>query len=147
MKNTLRPHLSQSETGLDRFLSNLFYGTKPLIEKSFCSSGLIKPSLKSTITKNLNCILEGCAGFKIGKTGDSYIRTDYSDYRKSYNYMYLLYKSKSRKSVSAIEEHYIAKYMDMHPDYSENRRVNSPGKKMQSYNGYYYLYVVTRDVV
>jgi hypothetical protein len=57
--------------------------------------------------------------------------------------MYLLYKSTSKDFVSELEEYFIAKYMRSHPEQVDNKKVKAPGKKMYSYDGYYYLYAVT----
>ncbi len=141
-----RPHLTEYETGWSRFWKNFWTGTKPTIEKKFCQTGNVNQSLKNRITKNINVILaHHCKPFKIGKTGDAYIRSDHKDYRTDYHHMYLLYKSTSKKNVSLLEEHYIAKFMKSHPELNQNKRINAPGKEMYSYDGYYYLYLVSVD--
>lgn len=144
-KKSTRPHLSETETGWDRFWKS-YYGIKPKTDETWCESGRIGQNLKTRITKNINKIISHHNNiFKIGKTGDSYIRSDKNDYRSDYHYMYLLYKSKSPKFVSEIEEHYIEKYMLSHPNLIQNKRIKAPGKRMVSYNGFYYLYIVCAD--
>lgn len=145
-KKSNRPHLSEYETGWQKFWKNFWSGTKPIIEKSFCETGFVNQKTKYNVTKNINHIISHHQSiFKIGKTGDSYIRSDYKDYRNDYTYMYLLYKSTSKIFVTTLEEFYIAKYMKSHPQENQNKRIVSPGKEMYSYDGYYYLYLVCTD--
>lgn len=141
-KKTNRPHLSEMESGWSKFWKSFWQNTKPQIEMSFCLTGRIEPKLKTKITKTINQIIIHHEIFKIGKTGDSYIRSDQKDYRNDYTYMYLIYKSTSPDNISKLEEHYIEKYMKSHPENNQNKRVKSPGKKMYSYDGFYYLYLV-----
>jgi hypothetical protein len=138
IKKSTRPHLSIMETGWDKFWKDFWTGTKPEIEESWCITGRVDQKIKYKLTLNINKIIIHHNIFKIGKTGDAYIRSDYKDYRNDYTFMYLLYKSRSRANVSKLEEHYIEKYMNSHPESNQNRRVNAPGKKMSSYDGYYY---------
>ncbi|GFZ79856.1 hypothetical protein GCM10011531_07240 [Aquaticitalea lipolytica] len=141
-----RPHLSSLETGWNKFWKDFWSGTKPTIEASWCKTGRINQGLKTKITISINSIISHHrTKFKIGKTGDAYIRGDKKDYRNDYHFMYLLYKSKSSSYVSELEEHYIEKYMKSHPKANQNKRVRAPGKKMYSYDGYYYLYIVCTD--
>lgn len=137
-----RPHLSEIETGWQKFWKDFWNGSKPTIVEEHCVTGRINPLLKRKITANINSILRHHTYFKIGKTGDPYIRSDKNDYRNGYNHMYLIYKSSSSVFVSELEEHYIAKFKLSHNDIIKNIRVKAPGKKMFSYNGYYYLYLV-----
>lgn len=141
-KKSTRPHLSQMETGWNRFWKDFWSGTKPVIEGSWCQTGRVSAGLKSQITQSINKIIPHHHIFKIGKTGDTYIRSDKRDYRNDYTFMYLLYKSKSANFVSQLEEYYIEKYMNSHPEKNQNKRVKAPGKQMYSYDGYYYLYMV-----
>lgn len=140
-----RPHLSEYQTGWDRFWKNFWTGTKPAIESSWCIQGRINQGLKTKISRNINKIIVHHEDFKIGKTGDSYIRSDYKDYRRDYTHMYVLYKSKSANNVSLLEEYYIEKYMRSHPEKNKNKRVKAPGKRMYTYDGFYYLYMVCTD--
>ncbi len=142
MSASSRPHLVDTETNMDIFLKNLIDGKKPNVEKRFRTSGRITPSLKSEISKKINYLTEGCYGYKIGKTGDTYIRTDYSDYRGNYQTMYLLYRSTSMQAVSELEEYYIQKFMKCDSEFCHNKKVKAPGKMMQTYDGYYNLYIV-----
>ncbi|WP_157607904.1 hypothetical protein [Seonamhaeicola sp. S2-3] len=138
--------MSETETEWDKFWKNFWSGTKPVIESSWCQHGRINQGVKTKITKVINIIISHHnSNFKIGKTGDSYIRTDQKDYRNDYHYMYLLYKSTSKDFVSYLEEYYIAKYLVSQPVLIQNKRVKAPGKKMYSYDGFYYLYLVCAD--
>ena len=56
--------------------------------------------------------------------------------------MYLIYKSTSKAFVSELEEYYIAKYKETHPEKIKNKRVKAPGKEMYTYEGFYFLYLV-----
>jgi hypothetical protein len=143
INKTNRTHLSETETKFDKFWKSFWNGSKPKIIDDLCLSGVITPALKRKITININSIIEKKANFKIGKTGDAYIRTDHNDYRNGYNNMYLIYKSKSDKNISSLEEHYIEKYINDENKNNKNLRIKSPGKKMYSYDNYYYLYIVT----
>lgn len=139
---TNRPHLSQIESEWQKFWKGFWNGSKPAIVTQHCVTGRISPTLKRQITTNINSILQNHSSFKIGKTGDAYIRCDKNDYRNGYNHMYLLYKSTSSIFVSELEEHYISKYKESHPDSIKNLRVKAPGKRMYTYDGYYFLYLV-----
>lgn len=141
-KKSNRPHLSLIETRWDKFKKNLFIGTKPELEYSWCLTGRINRKLIYNLTSNINKIISHHDFFKIGKTGDPYIRCDHKDYREGYHHMYLIYKSTSKDIVSKLEEYYIEKYINSHPEKNVNRRINAPGKTMYSYDGYYYLYIV-----
>jgi hypothetical protein len=110
---------------------------------NLCVAGRITPQLKRKLTTNINTIISNCSAFKIGKTGDSYIRCDKNDYRNSYSHMYIIYKSSSNDYVSQLEEDYIDKYLLSHSEQIKNLQVKAQEKKMFSYGGYYYLYVVT----
>jgi len=144
-KKSSRPHLSITETGWNRFWKDFWSGTKPIIEQTWIVEGHVSKGLKQVITYNINQIISAHSIFKIGKTGDSYIRSDHKDYRNDYEYMYLLYRSTSKRYVSLLEEYYIAKYMESHPEKNQNKRIKAPGKSMYSYDGYYYLYLVCAD--
>lgn len=137
-----RPHLSSIETNWQKFWKDFWHGEKPKVVDKNCATGHVSPILKARITKHINSILKGCTKYKIGKTGDSYIRTDKQDYRGSYHEMHLLYKSTSRDYVSELEEYYIEKCIDDEDNKNQNKRIKAPGKKMYSYDGYYYLYLV-----
>jgi len=145
VKKSERPHLSVLETKWDKYWKNFWSGTKPDIEDSWCITGRVDSKLKQRLTLNINKIINHHDIFKIGKTGDSYIRSDHKDYRNDYTFMYMIYKSSSKDNVSKLEEHYIEKYMNSHPNKNQNRRIYSPGKTMYSYDGYYYLYIVCCD--
>jgi hypothetical protein len=142
VKKSDRPHLSDIETEWQKFVKDFWNGSKPTIVVEHCVTGRINPLLKRKITANINSILRHHKYFKIGKTGDAYIRSDKNDYRNDYNHMYLIYKSSSNIFVSELEEHYIEKFQLSHPDSIKNIRVKAPGKKMFSYDGHYYLYLV-----
>ena len=142
-KKSTRPHLTETETFFDKIVKNFWDGAKPNLNIDFCETGIINSVLKSKLTKNINKIIKDYKIFKIGKTGDPYIRSDKKDYRNGYNHMFIIYKSTSEKNISAIEEEYIEKFMNLEPNKIQNKRINAPGKKMQSYDGYYYLYLVT----
>jgi hypothetical protein len=142
-KKSSRPHLSELESDWDVFWKNFWNGSKPVVVDALCQTGRINQKLKLNITKRINIIIDHHkSDFKIGKTGDSYIRTDHKDYRNDYQYMYLLYRSTSSDFVSKMEELYIEKYIKLEPNLIQNKRVKAPGKKMFSYDGYYYLYIV-----
>lgn len=138
---TNRPHLSEIENGWQKFWKTFWNGEKPKINEDYCLKGRVSPELKRKITINLKNIIAQSSKYKIGKTGDAYIRTDKNDYRNGYNKMYLIFKSKSDSIVSELEENYIAKFIE--DEKNDNKRVKSPGKGMYSYDGYYYLYIVT----
>lgn len=140
--NQKRPHLRDTETPWQKFWKSFAYGSKPEIVD--CSiTGRITPSLKASLTRKINGLLLTNGSVKIGKTGDGYIRSDYRDYRSAFTQMHLLFRSKSETVITQLEELYISKYMASHPEQIANRRAVAPGKRMYSYNGYYYLYAVT----
>jgi hypothetical protein len=136
-----RLHLSEIETGLDRIWGKLWHGDKPEIAIEFCNKGTISPDLKVKITKTINPIIKDCTKFKIGKTGDAYIRTDQIDYRGKYKKMYLIYRSTSKSFVSQIEEYYIKKFIN--DDRNQNKVIKAPGRNMSLYTDYYHVYLVT----
>lgn len=138
-----RPHLSETESLLDKIIKHVWDGSKPNIDYQHCISGIINPTLKRKLTTNIKKIINDHSFFKIGKTGDPYIRADKTDYRKNYYHMFLIYKSTSKKNISLLEEHYIEKLMLLYPDKTRNKRVIAYGKEMFTYEGYYYLYIVT----
>ncbi|MGI4742933.1 MAG: hypothetical protein ACRYG7_47895 [Janthinobacterium lividum] len=137
-----RPHLSDSETSWQKFWKDFWQGEKPKVIIEDFTTGNISPALKTRITKHINVLIADCAKYKIGKTGDSYIRTDKQDYRGSYCEMHLLYRSTSKDYVSRLEEHYIEKYINDEENKNQNKSIKAPGKTMYSYDGYYYLYLV-----
>jgi len=141
MKNKpFRPHLSQTETLLQKMWKDITVGVKPQIKCDECITGRITPALKTKLTKKINLLIKDCQSFKIGKTGDAYIRCDKKDYRDVFSEMHLLYKSKSESNVSNLEEEYIEKYF-FHSQ-TQNKRIKSPGKTMSTYDGYYCLYII-----
>ena len=143
VRKSSRPHPKESRSRLDEFLRRFFIaGKRPeVVHDDFCT-GRITPSLKRTITNKISALLNVYDYLKIGKTGDHWVRTDFEDYRGNFSHMYLIYRSSSTAFVSELEELYIAKFLASHPEQVLNRRIKSPGKKMVSFDGYYYLYVV-----
>lgn len=105
-------------------------------------TGRLTPQVKSRVTKRLNKAIEGHGAFKIGKTGDAWVRTDQNDYRKDYYKFHLIFRSSSKLVIDTLECDYIKRYMRSHPENCRNRSAHRLGR-MYSYDGYYWLYVVT----
>jgi hypothetical protein len=74
-----RPHLRDLETPWDRFWKTFWRGSKPEIIHTDCCTGRISRSLKIRISRKLTALLNVYDVVKIGKTGDSYIRSDKRD--------------------------------------------------------------------
>ena len=92
---------------------------------------------KAYITRRINDISRSARGFKIGKSGQPNNRVGSYDYKHSDE----LAKSKDKKLIASLEALYIDKYFN-HPK-CENINKGSAGK-METDDGYYYLYIVTR---
>jgi len=138
-----RPHPKDSRTAWTENWRSFWHGPRPgVVHDDFCT-GRINQKLKRRLTIKINALLNVWDFMKIGKTGDSYIRSDMVDYRGTYDHMYLLYRSKSKDFVSQLESHYIRKFSKTHPAQIENIQLHSGGG-MSTYDGYYYLYAVVR---
>jgi hypothetical protein len=125
---------------LRNFFRTLWHGAAPEIANELLISGRQDSNTQRKLTTNIKWLIENYDNVKIGKSGDTEIRTDQKDYRGTYTYMYLLYESTSRANV----QHYEAYYIDRFYDHIDNIAKGSGGK-MRSYNGYYYLYAVVAD--
>ncbi len=73
------------------------------------------------------------------------IRIDKKDYRKDYDYMYLIFRSKKAYEISDLEVRYIQKYKILQPDKIDNIS-ETKANNMISYDGFYYLYVVVNQI-
>ena len=121
---------------------DFFIGEAPIPIDSYCITGVPTRINKSIITKNINFILSQNTGkhFKFGKTGNVLTRTDQKDYRTApYTKIFLLYKSRNKYFVEALERYYSFKYN--HQKLNDNVDILSLGT-MRSYDGFYFLYMV-----
>lgn len=126
------------------WLDDVFVGTPPKLDSSYCVVGHINQSLKLHITKSINEIINKHGNkskrYKIGKSGNSPKRAEFDDYRSgTYSEMFLLYESESVKNVESLEIYYSKKYKP--ENRCDNIDTNSLGK-MVSIKGKYYLYLV-----
>lgn len=139
---TDRPHPSSDRTNLKEFLRNLTIGNRPMVVDDEYITGRLTAKVKSRITKRLNKAIADEGLFKIGKTGDVWVRTDQNDYRSEYRRFHLIFKSSSQAVIDRLEVEYIRKYLRIQPDRCQNNTVHMVGN-MFSYDGFYWLYVVT----
>ncbi|MCC7298926.1 MAG: hypothetical protein IT244_11390 [Bacteroidia bacterium] len=129
-------------TTLFETLNGLFGGKAPRILRAYLLRGVITPSLKAQITKNIATILakNPRKHFKFGKTGNEHARAkDFDDYKIApYTKMYLLYTSTVESRVSELEIYYIRKYKEL--SLCDNK--SEANHKMDQRNGRFYLYMV-----
>ena len=135
-KRRLRPEPKRDS--FDEFIYSLFNGFKPTIIDISETGRITDRAVKWRTTRKITELIDNFHRVKIGVTGDSLIRSDQTDYRANYSTMYLVYKSRSKDYVCDFEIHYINKFWDM-----IDNRSNTRANRLSTYNGYYYLYVVT----
>ena len=122
---------------IEEFIFSLYHGFKPkIIDLSI--SGRITPSLRRRLTIQINNIISRCTLCKIGATGDADIRSAFNDYRAQFSKMYLIYKSTSKNNVASLEVEYIQKFYGRTLNKSTTKTT-----RLSSYDGFYYLYIVT----
>ena len=106
-------------------------------------TGRINRQIRLRIANRINEAIEESTMFKVGKTGDSWIRTDAVDYREQpYKKMHLIFRSSSKQVIDELEVEYITKYLKKEPNRCMNKSTAKLGN-MFTYDGYYWLYIVT----
>ncbi len=133
-----RPRPLPSRNNFQEFIYSMFNGFEPKIIDESVTGHITSRSLKIKVTRKIKELVDNYPNCKIGATGDPRIRSGYPDYRSKYSRMFLVYKSKSFNYVADIECHYIKKFLGRTDNISVNKAI-----KLSSYDGYYYLYVVT----
>lgn len=129
-------HPVYSRGGFANFLKDIFEGDKPDIIRNCLLNGEVNRSLKWRLTRQLNLLFNQYDRYKIGMSGEPFIRSDYDKYRKHYDYMYLLYESIDEKQIVSFERDYTKRFFDI----LDNERIG--GGKMTSHDGNYYVYIV-----
>lgn len=143
VKKSTKPHPLANETNWQQFWKGFWNGEKPKQNSDNIVTGHYNANTKRAITQRINNIIDDSKSIKIGKTGNSDLRSDFNDYRAIYKEMHLIYKSSSEEYISTAEEDYIKKFSKSHASKIDNKTDKRVGK-MYSYDGYYYMYVVSR---
>ncbi len=73
--------------------------------------------------------------------GDLSVRMDYNDYRKGFEFVERVYKSKSIENIKSYEVELIKKFQKIDPIKVLNISTTK-AHKLTTYNGFYYIYVV-----
>ena len=129
-------HRAYTRTFLEELVKSLFGKGKPEIIEDLMIEGDVNRSLKWKLTRQMNILMDKYESRKVGKSGDTFVRADYDEYRSKYNHMFVLYQSPVVEDVELLEEHYTRKFFDR----LDNDRIG--GGKMVSPDGLYYLYMV-----
>jgi hypothetical protein len=127
---------------VSKILRNLRYGKVPLlVGKDPITGHLYLPATKRRVSMRVNAILDIADIIKIGVSGDTDVRTDYGDYRRTWKYISRVYKTTSKKNAKNFEVELIKKFKKSHPDQVANISV-SKAPRLTTYDGFYYIYVV-----
>ena len=81
----LHPILYRS--GFFETFRTLWNGSSPKLDGKKVITGILKPATKSKVTKRINELLANSKEIKIGVMGDTLVRMDGKDYRKSYDFV------------------------------------------------------------
>ena len=73
--------------------------------------------------------------------GDTSVRMDAIDYRKNYDYVVRIYKTKSKETARNLEVALIKKFQKEYPIKVDNKSTSRAGR-LTTYTGFYYIYVV-----
>lgn len=134
-------HPLNNRSWLEAFFKN-FNGKPPkLVGKAAITGVLSKPATKRKVTIRINEILARASEIKIGVMGDTLVRMDSNDYRKGFEFVERVYKSKSKEKIIGYEVELIKKFKAK----KDTKVTNISTKRawrLTTYNGFYFIYVV-----
>ena len=141
-KKPIELHPVLNRSGLVEFFRTLWLGKPPeLVGKPAVTGHLTNPATKRKVTTRINEILKIADTIKVGASGDTLARMDKQDYRGNWEYVSRVYKTKSLERAKEYEVELIKKFKKSHPNQVENIS-EAKARRLTTYNGFYYIYVV-----